>query len=187
MFEPAPSTVTMSDAVVDFEDSGDELELEEREPEHDDRTTQNYDSNDAGSSGGAGKSKKKGRGFKTSTGDQDRYSGRAGKFESVTAAGKGSGPAKSVEGWIVFITGIHEEAQEEDVLDEFREFGEVLSIDVNIDRRTGFLKGYGMVEFSTFAEAEKALSATVKVMGKPVSCSWCFSKGPCRKVQMPKA
>ena len=173
----------MTDAdVVDFEDSGDELELEEREAEHDDRTTTNYDSTGGGAQGKA-RGKTKGRGFATKTGDQSRYSGKAGKFESI--GGSGSGPAKSVEGWIVFVTGVHEEAQEEDVLDEFREFGEVISIDVNIDRRTGYVKGYALVEFAKFAEAEEAIKASVKIMGKEVSSSWCFSKGPCRKVSLP--
>ena len=122
----------------------------------------------------------------TRTGAESRYSGKGGRFESISGTGAGTGPAKSVEGWIVFVTGIHDEAQEEDVLDEFREFGEVISIDVNIDRRTGYLKGYGMVEFAKFSEAEAAIKANIKVSGKEVSCSWCFSKGPCRKVTMPK-
>jgi len=93
-----------------------------------------------------------------------------------------------VEGWIVFVTNIHKEAQEEDVLDELREFGEVKNIDVNVDRRSGYLKGYGMVEFAKFSEAEEAIKGArkggVKVMGQPVTCSWAFSNGPSRKVNI---
>jgi RNA-binding protein 8A len=43
---------------------------------------------------------------------EERYSGRAGQFESVENEG-GKGPAKSVEGWIVFVHGINAESNEE--------------------------------------------------------------------------
>lgn len=47
----------------------------------------------------------------------------------------------AVEGWIVIVTGIHEEAQEDDVLDKFGDYGSVRGINMNLDRRTGFVKG----------------------------------------------
>lgn len=39
------------------------------------------------------------------------------------------------------VTGIHEEAQEDDVLDKFGDYGSVRGINMNLDRRTGFVKG----------------------------------------------
>ena len=87
-----------------------------------------------------------------------------------------AGPVRSVEGWVVFVTGLHPEATEDDVTEKFSDVGRVQFVRMNLDRRTSESKGYALVEFGAQSEAQDAINKLhgIRMLGKAISVHWAF-------------
>ncbi|CAH2036402.1 unnamed protein product [Thlaspi arvense] len=133
----------------------------------------------AGANGESANRKTKGRGFQEER-DSDRQRRLSSRdFDSLGSDG-GLGPQRSIEGWIILVTGVHEEAQEDDISNAFGEFGEIKSLHLNLDRRTGFVKGYALIEYEKSEEAQSAITAMngADILTRNVNVDWAFSNGP---------
>jgi RNA-binding protein 8A len=121
-------------------------------------------------------------------GFQGSNDGVAGKFDNADNDTNPGEPAKcmytscshpygvAVEGWVVFVSGIHGEAQEDDIRDAFGDFGKIKNLHLNLDRKSGYVKGYAFIEYRQREEA--ALAITKKngsdLLGRRISVAWAF-------------
>ena len=67
--------------------------------------------------------------------------------------------------------------------ENFGDFGEISNLHLNLDRRTGFVKGYCLIEYK---EKEEAKSASENMDGKlmldqEVRVDWAFVNAPEKK------
>lgn len=83
---------------------------------------------------------------------------------------------RSVEGWVIFVTNLHEEMTEDDLYDKFADFGPIRELRMPLDHRTGYVKGYALLEFGSHAEAKAAIDNMngQPVMGQELACDFAF-------------
>ncbi len=64
--------------------------------------------------------------------------------------------------------------------DTFGQFGQVKNLHLNIDRRTGYAKGYAFMEFEELKTAKKAIEEMngKLLLGQEIKVDWAFKRVP---------
>ena len=83
-----------------------------------------------------------------------------------------------MEGWVIFVSNLNEEVTEDEVQDKFSDFGRVRDVRLNLDHRTGYVKGYALVEFEEYQQAVQAIEDLdgKDWLGNKLTLDFCFIK-----------
>lgn len=84
----------------------------------------------------------------------------------------------AVEGWVIFVANLNEEVTEEEVQDKFADYGKVSDVRLNLDHRTGYVKGYALVQFEEYQQACVAVEELdgKDWLGNRLALDFCFVK-----------
>jgi len=92
-------------------------------------------------------------------------------------------PARSADGWVLFVSGLHPEAQEDDVLDLFEQGSggaPVKNLSLGRASATGGGSGHALLEFAEEEAARRAVAGLdgAEFLGATLRVGYAFKQGP---------
>lgn len=114
---------------------------------------------------------------------RDRYNDSRGNFEWLPAINdhsENSNAAKSIDGWVIIVRGLHPETREQAFRESLAEYGEIKAVHMNLDKENYYCKGYAFVEYSSPKDAQAAIRGTHgrTYLGRTLSADWAFVRPP---------
>ncbi|KRZ74676.1 RNA-binding protein 8A [Trichinella papuae] len=91
-----------------------------------------------------------------------------------------SKPVPSVDGWTIIVSNLHQEAEEDEIKQAFEDFGPVKTINILLNRETGYLTGVAIIEYEVYDMALEAVQTMngATFLGQKLKVDWLFIEKP---------
>ncbi|KRX21791.1 RNA-binding protein 8A [Trichinella nelsoni] len=85
-----------------------------------------------------------------------------------------------VDGWTIIVSNLHQEAEEDEIKQAFEDFGPVKTINILLNRETGYLTGVAIIEYEVYDMALEAVQTMngATFLGKKLKVDWLFIEKP---------
>ncbi|KRX82475.1 RNA-binding protein 8A [Trichinella sp. T6] len=86
----------------------------------------------------------------------------------------------TVDGWTIIVSNLHQEAEEDEIKQAFEDFGPVKTINILLNRETGYLTGVAIIEYEVYDMALEAVQTMngATFLGKKLKVDWLFIEKP---------
>ncbi|ODQ45346.1 hypothetical protein PICMEDRAFT_17811 [Pichia membranifaciens NRRL Y-2026] len=80
------------------------------------------------------------------------------------------------------MTNLHPETSEDHIYDVFEEYCRVVNLHLNLDKRTGYVKGYAFIEFRKLEDVKEIMELhkhqKFQILGRTIELDYAFVERP---------